>query len=333
MILAGFPEDPMKSDHKQTRDAIERIFYDELCKSDDMKEIVRHYERQDPGHSDRTYEFLRREARKVQERKKHRENRSSLASALASNSLSMALAAPGATPKRSRPCNYYQKGKCKNGANCQYSHDLPAKKSNDKNKGGGGGRGGKASDKKGSSKFGNKSGGSKSGGSKSGDGKSNQQKKLTAAEKKQRPCFMFNKGSCKKGDQCDWAHRTWYKEEKSKYEEGQAKRKTNGQHSAAASDSGTGSSSQGMSNEQKAKTPCRFFAKGKCNRSPCPFLHSSQAAPSQAAGGQKKKRNRKRNRSSGSGSDSSSSSSSGSSSSGRSSSGSNRSSSSSSRKS
>ena len=39
MILAGFPEDPMKSDHKQTRDAIERIFYDELCKSDDMKEI------------------------------------------------------------------------------------------------------------------------------------------------------------------------------------------------------------------------------------------------------------------------------------------------------
>ena len=79
-------------------------------------------------------------------------------------------------------------------------------------------------------------------------------------------CSAFQTGQCKLGDKCK------YKHDKGKSRE-RGRSQSPGNRRGSRGDRRTRSASP-ANDRDVSKVPCRFFARGKCTRDNCPFLHA-----------------------------------------------------------
>jgi len=191
-VLAGMRVTPAE-------ELLEVLFLAQLRHSQVLKEEIAHYDRSKKGSESRTYAFLLESVRRYLERQRLLRNRTAVSKGLGADG--MALPAPsdkkqkkqkreksadGKKEKRGRSpsparssdgkgvCVDFQKGHCKRGKDCRYSHDTQARGSSASNKGKG----------KGKSRSSSPGGGNT----------------------KDIPCRYFKLGSCKNGATCPYKH-------------------------------------------------------------------------------------------------------------------------------
>jgi len=116
----------------------------------------------------------------------------------------------GGGGRKKGPCKFFQQGKCRKGANCQYSHDIPA--------GNGGGFGNNQGfQSKNNSGFGSNNNNQGFGSNAGGFGSNNNQgvgsnnnnnnnNNAFGGSKKKGPCKYFAMGRCNRGKNCAFSH-------------------------------------------------------------------------------------------------------------------------------
>ena len=225
----------------------EELFLEQLRQSQVLREEVAHYDRVEKGDPDKTYDFLVESIRKFLERKRHRQNRQDMVKALTGGQVRPgAAASSGQSPDKSQtPCSFFQKGTCRKGKDCPYSHKKGGDRGRPATRAASGG-----ADRTPSG--GNARSQSRGQSSRAATGGASSNPKPKA--KSDRPCFAFNEGKCQKGRDCKYAHRTMTETEKR-------------EKSRSPSPSG-------------AKNECNSWAKnGSCKfGDSCRFFHSAPAA-------------------------------------------------------
>ena len=239
-VLSGMREEPPLR-------VKEELFLEQMRKSQVLREEVAHYDRVEKGDPDKTYDFLVKSIRKFLERKRHRQNRQDMVKALSGGQVRPgAAASSGPSPDKSQtPCSFFQKGTCKKGKDCPYSHKKGAERgrTTTRTASGGANRSPSGGGARGQSK-------GQTSRAATGGASSNPKPKV----KSDRPCYAFNEGKCQKGRDCKYSHRTMTETEKR-------------EKSRSPSPSG-------------AKKECNSWAQsGSCKfGDSCRFFHSAMAA-------------------------------------------------------
>ena len=180
------------------------VLHKQLKKLHELNDDIRHFDRQDEGHPDRSYDFLLRIARRYIERSRTERQRLEIADVYAGKVPTTATAMAALRQKEEKKnqqltaalpagavavpgqCNYFAKtGSCKYGDKCKYAHDKhigstppPSPRGRPDGKGKGKGKG-----KAGRSRTPSPSG-----------------------DKKLLPCRFFARGDCHHGDECHYSH-------------------------------------------------------------------------------------------------------------------------------
>jgi hypothetical protein len=213
-------------------DAKLEMFLKQIRPSPMMKYDLEHYRRLPAGHSDKTYEWV---IARIHDRLRDERNRVVESQLGHGAPPPPALAAPPGTV-----CQYYTKGNCKKGAECDMVHDKKAKKAYADANGGGGGPTPKAGADKPQPKAKPKAKADASGKS----GKFQGAPGGNPASKY--PCYANHSGKCI-SQTCPHAHRALTAEELVKWKEWEAK--------ASSRTSSPGAPASGV---------CPEFLKGSC---------------------------------------------------------------------
>ena len=101
-----------------------------------------------------------------------------------------------------------------------------------------------------------------------GKGKDGNRGRSPSQDRKNIPCiFHFQKGGCSKGKDCPFSH---------------SKKKVRGSSTGPGNGKGGNpKNDRTPSPKPKSEKPCFLFAKGKCDRTDCPYKHDSSAAPAE----------------------------------------------------
>ena len=101
-----------------------------------------------------------------------------------------------------------------------------------------------------------------------GKGKDGNRGRSPSQDRKNIPCiFHFQKGGCSKGKDCPFSH---------------SKKKARGSSTGPGNGKGGNpKNDRTPSPKPKSEKPCFLFAKGKCDRTDCPYKHDSSAAPAE----------------------------------------------------
>jgi hypothetical protein len=209
---------------------IERMFFDQIKKSQVLKEDIAHYNRQEVGHEHKNRTYLNRCVVRYLERIRKDANRDEVNAAFNGEAHTRAMPA-GGTPVQA-VCSFHARGSCKYGDRCTLKHEGPAGSGKGSPKGSPKG-GGKGSDEKGKGK------GKKKG--KTGGKSDRSQSPAQSPRTKNLPCWAWSEGKCERNP-CPFVHRALTDEEK--------KNKTARPRSPAAAG---------------AKV-CNYFMKGNCNK-------------------------------------------------------------------
>ena len=214
---------------------IERMFFDQLKKSNVLREDIAHYNRQETGHEHKNRDYLNRSVTRYLDRVRKDANRNEVTAALNGEHASRGHPAGGAQ----EICAFHARGSCRHGDSCKHKHVGPAGSGKGSPKGGG----------KGSGKSG---GGSASAGGGTGKGKTKGKGKTGGSSSRSQspaqsprtmnlPCYDWNEGKCNRSS-CRFVHRKLTEDEK-------RNRTVRAKSPAAAG----------------AKV-CNYFMKGNCNK-------------------------------------------------------------------
>jgi len=107
-------------------------------------------------------------------------------------------------------------------------------------------------------------------GKEKGKGKDKSRGRSPSQDRKSIPCiYHFQKGGCSKGKDCPFSH------SKKKAPRGSGVGPGNGK-------GGNPKNDRTPSPKPKSEKPCFLYAKGKCDRTDCPYKHENEAAPAES---------------------------------------------------
>ena len=167
----------------------EVLFYKQLQTSDQMKTEIAHYERNEIGHPDHSYEFLLAAVKRRIQKRRQDKNRKALEAALGGSKIPAAPAKGKGKGKTGICYAFRDKGKCDR-EDCPYQHSnnaMPAK---------GSGKRGRSRSPKGKGR----------GRSNSPKGKGKGISRERSSSDGKQVCWFFMKGHCKFGDKCNNKH-------------------------------------------------------------------------------------------------------------------------------
>jgi hypothetical protein len=102
---------------------------------------------------------------------------------------------------------------------------------------------------------------------------------VTPADKKLRPCFNFQRGTCpKSADECEYAHRKMTSEEEKLY---QSRSRSSSRSTSGGKGKGRGRGKGGSRSGEKLDHPCKNWSRtGRCAYGDgCKFQHNRPAVP------------------------------------------------------
>ena len=236
----------MREDDKPRDMALRDTLFDKIRGSTSMQFEIRYYRSLPEGHTEKTYEYLMNMMTRTIATEREEKNRLDKAKGIRELLGAKALAAEKPNKNDNKPKNDKTKENPENNALPVLTKPSP-KAHGEKGKGKDKGDKGKGKGKRDKSK-----------------GRSQSQ------DRKSIPCvFYFQKGGCSKGKECLYSH---------------AKK-----HGPRANSQGPGNGKGGdgprngrsSSPKPKSDKPCFLFAKGRCDRTDCPYKHDSDAAPAE----------------------------------------------------